>query len=452
MECVPEKPAEAGSVLLVVDDYPENLISMQALLQRPDWHILTAASGVEALDMLLRHEVDLVLLDVQMPVMDGFEVARCMRGSQRARFTPIIFLNANALSRDAVLEGYACGAVDYLLKPFDSQILKPKVQALLEHQSNARALRRLSHDLEIAQAFNASVLENAAEGILVVNEDGRIRFANPAISRLLKVSVAGLEGVPLLDFLQKPHVPDWYESAIYHGYQRGETYRVHDAILCSAHDQLLPVTLSCAPLSGQQHAMVVTVLDMSEVCHLHQQLELQAITDSLTGLLNRRGFQRAVDALLMRDDVDAQLRVLLYLDLDGFKRINDSLGHEVGDHALSWVSEQLEQCARPGDILGRIGGDEFTLLLNVDEPQEAAQIAEQLIERIAVHQLIQGLDVSLGVSIGIAVYPGGGTGLETLMRAADAAMYEAKRAGRQQYRFYDALISTQALLSPAHWK
>ena len=116
------------------------------------------------------------------------------------------------------------------------------------------------------------------------------------------------------------------------------------------------------------------------------------------------------------------------------------------------ISDKLEQCARPGDILGRIGGDEFTLLLNVDEPQEAAQIAEQLIERIAVHQLIQGLDVSLGVSIGIAVYPGGDTGLETLMRAADAAMYEAKRAGRQQYRFYDALISTQALLSPVHWK
>ena len=157
MECVPEKPAEAGSVLLVVDDYPENLISMQALLQRPDWHILTAASGVEALDMLLRHEVDLVLLDVQMPVMDGFEVARLMRGSQRTRFTPIIFLTANAQSRDAVLEGYACGAVDYLLKPFDSQILKPKVQALLEHQSNARALRRLSRDLEIAQAFNQFV-------------------------------------------------------------------------------------------------------------------------------------------------------------------------------------------------------------------------------------------------------------------------------------------------------
>ena len=102
--------------------------------------------------------------------------------------------------------------------------------------------------------------------------------------------------------------------------------------------------------------------------------------------------------------------------------------------------------------MGRIGGDEFTLLLNVTEAQEAAQIARQLIDMIAVRQQIQGLDVSLGVSIGIALSPGCGTSLETLMRAADAAMYEAKRAGRQQYRFYDALISTQALLSPAHWK
>lgn len=91
MECVHTKSVDTGSVLLVVDDYPENLVSMQALLQREDWQILTAVSGVAALDILLRNEVDLVLLDVHMPGMDGFEVARLMRGSQRTRFTPIIF-------------------------------------------------------------------------------------------------------------------------------------------------------------------------------------------------------------------------------------------------------------------------------------------------------------------------------------------------------------------------
>ncbi|CAI8787787.1 hypothetical protein EMIT0P176_10504 [Pseudomonas sp. IT-P176] len=119
MECAQPKPGDGRSVLLIVDDYPENLVSMRALLQRQDWQVMTAASGLEALNLLLEHEVDLVLLDVQMPGMDGFEVARLMRGSQRTQLTPIIFLTANEQSPDAVIKGYAHGAVDYLFKPCD---------------------------------------------------------------------------------------------------------------------------------------------------------------------------------------------------------------------------------------------------------------------------------------------------------------------------------------------
>ena len=247
MECAPT-PAEGCSVLLVVDDYPENLISMRALLQRDDWQVVTAASGEEALGLLLETDVDLVLLDVRMPGMDGFEVARLMRGSQRTRMTPIIFLSATEQSPAAVLEGYASGAIDYLFKPFDPLILKPKVQALLEHQRNRRALQRLSHDLELARAFNASVLDNAAEGILVVGEDGVISYANPAISRLLNATVGELQGQAFLGFLQKPHMPDWFACELYTGYLRGETWRLHDAILRTAPGQQLPVAMSCAPL------------------------------------------------------------------------------------------------------------------------------------------------------------------------------------------------------------
>src|SRR3546814_7499507 len=156
MECVQPTLGEDSSVLLIVDDYPENLLSMRALLQRQEWKGMTASSGVEALSLRLEHDIDLVLLDVQMPDMDGFEVARLMRGSQRTRLTPIIFLTANEQSQDAVIKGYASGAVDYLFKPFEPQILKPKVHALLEHQRNRRALQRLSQDLEAARAFNAS--------------------------------------------------------------------------------------------------------------------------------------------------------------------------------------------------------------------------------------------------------------------------------------------------------
>jgi diguanylate cyclase (GGDEF)-like protein len=444
MECAQPPPGEGSSVLLIVDDYPENLISMRALLQRQDWHVLTAASGFEALNILLSHDVDLVLLDVQMPGMDGFEVARLMRGSQRTRLTPIIFLTANEQSQDAVIKGYASGAVDYLFKPFDPQILKPKVQALLEHQRNRRALQRLSHDLEAARAFNASVLDNAAEGILVVGEDGLIRFANPAISRLLNAPVKELEGKEFLDYLQKPHIPLWADSEFYAGYKRGETLRLHDALLRTAPGQQVPVALSCAALPTEQHAMVVTVLDMSVVRHLHQQLEFQAVTDPLTGLLNRRGFYQTVENLLLRGERSDSSWVLLYLDLDGFKRVNDSLGHDAGDRVLRWVSEQLKACLRPFDILARMGGDEFTALLDLEFPEQAAKIAEKLIERVSICQQIEGLDIALGASIGIATYPDCGSNLDGLLRASDIAMYEAKRAGRQQYRFYDHEMNGRA--------
>ncbi|WP_085580724.1 MULTISPECIES: bifunctional diguanylate cyclase/phosphodiesterase [unclassified Pseudomonas] len=444
MECAQPQPGEGSSVLLIVDDYPENLISMRALLQRQDWQVMTAASGFEALNLLLEHDIDLVLLDVQMPGMDGFEVARLMRGSQRTRLTPIIFLTANEQSQDAVIKGYASGAVDYLFKPFDPQILKPKVQALLEHQRNRRALQRLSQDLEIARAFNASVLDNAAEGILVLAEDGLIRFANPAISRLLNAPVQELQGQEFLDFLQKPHIPLWADSDFYVSYKRGETLRLHDALLRTAPGQQVPVALSCAPLPTEQHAMVVTVLDMSVVRHLHQQLEFQAVTDPLTGLLNRRGFYQTVENLLLRGERSDSAWVLMYLDLDGFKRVNDSLGHDAGDRVLRWVSEQLKACLRPFDILARMGGDEFTALLDLEFPEQAAKIAEKLIERVSICQQIEGMDVTLGASIGIATYPDCGNSVDGLLRASDIAMYEAKRAGRQQYRFYDPEMNGRA--------
>ena len=445
MDCAQPHSTDGGSVLLVVDDYPENLISMRALLARQDWQVLTASSGTEALSALLEHDVDLVLLDVQMPGMDGFEVARLMRGSKRTRHTPIIFLTANEQSHAAVLKGYASGAVDYLFKPFDPQILRPKVQALLEQQHNRRSLQRLSHDLETERAFNASVLENAAEGILVVADDGLIRFANPAISFLLDAPFDQLEGMSLLNFIQSPDSTLWADSAFYQAFLQRETLRIHDAVLRTAGGHPIPVALSCAPLPTEQRALVVTVLDMSVVRNLHQQLEYQAITDPLTGLLNRRGFYQVAESALLLNERSERPQALLFLDLDGFKRINDSLGHEAGDRVLNWVAGQLKDCLGTCAILARMGGDEFTALLDsLEYPEQAARFAEKLIERMSIYQEIDGLEVTLGVSIGIATYPECGGSLDGLLRAADAAMYAAKQSGRQQYRYYDKDLNGRA--------
>ncbi|QEY64798.1 EAL domain-containing protein [Metapseudomonas lalkuanensis] len=440
------KEAPADNILLVVDDRQENLAAMEALLEDGEWQVRTVDSGEAALKCLLEEQVGLVLLDVQMPRMDGFEVARLMRSSPLTRFTPIIFISAIAHTQDAVLRGYTSGAVDFILKPFDPQVLRHKIQSLLAHERNRRDLLQLSQQLDSARAFNASVLENAAEGILVVGEDGLISFANPAMAQMLQGSVDDLEGRPLLSLIAHPETgSDWKFSDFYRHWKQNETYRLHDASLKTMSGECLPVALSSSPLPRLQRSMVVIALDMSVVRQLHAQLESQAITDALTGLLNRRGFHQALEASLARIERNGKRMAVLYLDLDGFKLINDSLGHEAGDRVLRRVAEQLKNCLRPYDILARMGGDEFTALLDtLDHPEDAARVAEKLIELVSVRHRIEGIDVTLGASVGIACFPECGQSVDGLLRAADIAMYEAKRAGRQQYRFYSPEMNGRA--------
>jgi diguanylate cyclase (GGDEF)-like protein/PAS domain S-box-containing protein len=446
MGTVQQLPQTRTRTLLVVDDREANLVAMEALLGDGDWEVHTVNSGEAALQALLDLDVELVLLDVQMPGMDGFEVARLMRGNPHTRYTPIIFVSAIAHTRDSVLRGYATGAVDFILKPFDPQVLKLKIDTLLSHEHNRRDLQLLSQQLDSARAFNASVLSNAAEGILVVGEDGYISFANPAIAQMLHTSVEHLQGTPLLDHLAAPQMTQsWRDSEFYQHWRSGRTYRLHEAQLRTGHGGSLPVALSSSPLPRQQRSMVVIALDMSVVRNLHVQLETQAVTDSLTGLLNRRGFHQALDSALARVDRNGKRMAILYIDLDGFKRINDSLGHDAGDEILCRVARVLETCMRPYDIIARMGGDEFTALLDsLDHPEDAARVAEKLIELISVRHTVEGTEVTLGASIGIAHFPDCGQSVEELLRSADMAMYEAKRAGRRQYRFFSRDMNVRA--------
>lgn len=425
--------------ILVVDDLWDNLEGMQELLEVIDRPVHCVDSGAKALEFLAQGNVGLVLLDVQMPRMDGFEVARRMRDDPRMRFTPIIFISGMIQTDDVLSQGYGAGAVDFISKPVQPAILLHKVRALLEHEQYRRGLLRLSQQLERERAFNASIVENTAEGIMVVGEDGRIRFANPAITRMLGCASDELAGSELLAWVDTPCEECWQTSTFYQHWQRREDLRLHDANLRTRDGHSVPVALSCSPLPDDQNAMILLALDMSVVRGLHRQLESLAITDALTGLLNRRGFLQELQASISRNERTGQKAALLYLDLDGFKYINDTLGHEMGDEALRWVSVQLKACLRPYDRLARIGGDEFTVILDsLSSPEDAASVAEKLIEQVSSEQGTQGRSFSLGVSIGIACVPADGKTTEEVLRAADTAMYAAKRGGRRQFRFYGA--------------
>jgi len=308
-------------LLLVVDDLEANLEAMRALLgDDENWQLRCANSGEAALRCLLQEDVALVLLDVHMPGMDGYEVAELMRGNPRTRDTPIIFVSAIAQTQEAVLRGYTRGAMDFILKPFNPVFLHHKIHNLLRYENNRRELQRLS-----------------------------------------------------------------------------------------------------------------------------QKLQKLSVTDPLTGLLNRRGFYQALEAALARAKRNGSALAVSYLDLDGFKLINDSLGHNTGDELLCYVAEQLKSGLRSYDSLARLGGDEFTVLLEgLDSCLDAAQVADKLIEQISGRHQIGEKEFNLSASVGIACYPECGDDVNSLLRAADMAMYEAKRNGRQQYRFHSPQLTARA--------
>ena len=418
--------------VLVVDDQEENLEEMQELLEDLGVTVRCVDSGAKALERMASGQISLVLMDVQMPGMDGFEVARWMRANPQTRFTPIIFISGMRQTDSVLNQGYSAGAVEFMTKPVQPTLLLHKARVLLEHDHYRRTLEHTSQQLERARAFNASILDNTAEGILVVSEEGLIRFANPAIIRMLGCKEGELQGTALLDWIESPHEEDWQQSVWLDHLQRGVSLRLHDANLRNRHGQSVPVALSCSPLPHDQHAMTLLALDMSAVRELHHQLEVMTISDALTGLLNRRGFTQALQAAIARNQRTGRISALLYLDLDGFKLINDQFGHDRGDEALRWVSEQLQACLRPYDRLARIGGDEFTVIIEgVNGPEDAAAVAGKLIAQVAADQDTY----RLGASIGIACLPASGGTVEDLMRAADAAMYEAKRSGKGKYCF-----------------
>ena len=182
--------------------------------------------------------------------------------------------------------------------------------------------------------------------------------------------------------------------------------------------------------------LVGVILDITERKAAEAELEKLATTDSLTGLYNRHYLYEALDASCKRSKRQGLETAVLFLDLDGFKTINDSYGHHIGDSLLEKVAQLLRDCVRESDIIARFGGDEFVIVLeNIVERKLSEKIAQGIIDRFHQSFLINGLELSIGTSIGIATYPFSGTDSQSLLKNADMALYEAKTRGKDQYCF-----------------
>ncbi|WP_198649961.1 putative bifunctional diguanylate cyclase/phosphodiesterase [Zobellella maritima] len=451
------------SKILVVDDKAENLYAMESLLQDCEAEVFLAQSGNEALSITLHHEFALILLDVQMPEMDGFETASLIRQDEETRQIPIIFMTALNTDSSYIFQGYESGAVDYLIKPVDSDILLSKIQVFL-------ALDSYQHELAAMKQQYQLLLNCAGEGILGIMPSGHIQFANAAAAQILGYTEPQLHGCHLHQLLCPPHQEPspWEQSPIYMAYQGGEPYRVHDTLLWNREQQPIPTEFTSAPLKDEAGSFVGGVIifqDISLRKKTEQKLLELAQYDPLTGLANRSLFQDFLNMSIARARRRQGNMAVLLLDLDHFKDINDTLGHDTGDQLLQSVAQRIQYSVttpsneaesadndalllksvaqrlkhnlRRSDLVARLGGDEFAIVLDeISQPQDAAVVAQKVLHTLAPPHQLERYQVFISPSIGIATYPACIADAEELIKAADTALYQAKAMGRNNYQFY----------------
>jgi diguanylate cyclase (GGDEF)-like protein/PAS domain S-box-containing protein len=425
--------------VLLVDDQPANLLSYEVLLDEFDATLLRATSGNEALHILLQHQVALVLLDVQMPGMDGFEVAELMQKSKRTQGIPIIFVTAIGHDNRHVLKGYQNGAVDFLFKPIDPIVLKSKVRVFLELdrknreiERGIRALQASLRELQSLKEHNELLLLSVGEGILSLNTDGCVQYANPTAMALLD------GGGPLLGSPLSEHLAvDASEEPVVEMLSRcleGESW--HGTIRARRRGETFPAEIVATALlreDGHFAGVSVVFKDVTNREKLEQKLKAESERDPLTGLINRRGFERRLEQRLNQDRSDL---ALLFIDLDHFKAVNDRLGHQAGDTLLKHVAQRLQGCTRADDIVARLGGDEFCIVVQAASTHHAAAVVGQKVLDMTAHPIKLGQEeAQIGASIGVVLVDPSLT-LSHILHQADVAMYAAKAQGRHRVSFY----------------
>ncbi len=336
---------------------------------------------------------------------------------------------------------------------FDAQ-LTALVTELAEHISFALdkyASEGLRHEAEEAQRLMSRAVEASANGIMITCPQppvkNAITYVNPAFERITGYSAAEVIGRNPR-FLMGDEVEQVGAGEIAAAYRE---QREGEAILCNYRKDgsLFWNDLSIAPVrdsTGVATHFVGIISDISERKVYEQQLERHTNQDTLTGLASRNLLRDRTDQAIAYASHHERSVALLYLDLDDFKRINDSLGHDFGDKLLRAVAERIADCVRERDTLARMGGDEFVVILaDMANLQDASTMASKIMHALKRPLTVGEREIDCSASIGLSVFPEDGTDYDTLLRNADAAMYRAKEAGRNTFRFYTADMNVEAM-------
>ncbi len=447
--------------VLVVDDIPANVKLLEAKLGAEYFDVVTAGSGPEALRKVEEDRPDIILLDVMMPGMDGFEVCQRIKSNPATAHLPVIMVTALDQVSDRV-QGLESGADDFLTKPVNDIALFARVRSLVRLKTMVDELRlrqATGESMGLADGDGTSFLENPGRGRVLIIEDreqSALRLAE-TLSRDHDVEVVGDVNEALIrakggdyDLVIPSLSLDRQDGLRFCATLRsldatrqtpllvivdeGDMKRLVRALDIGVNDYLMrPVERS------ELVARVRTQLRRKRYAdRLRHSLQLSlemAITDQLTGLFNRRYMSRHLSTLISNAGTTGKPVSFLMLDIDFFKKINDAYGHDVGDDVLREFANRVSHNVRGIDLACRFGGEEFVVVMPDTDMTFAYMVAERLRQSVADIPFkisVPPGQITVTISIGITSSEGTGDTAEALLRRADQALYRAKRDGRNR--------------------
>ena len=460
---------QCGPTILVVDDDRLNVKLLAAKLGASGYRILTAYSGFEALEMIKIRTPDLILLDIMMPEMDGYEVIRRLKEQKDTMYIPVVLITALE-SEEEKKKGFAAGADEFLNKPVNTTELETRVLSLLRMKKyQEQLIARMQAERDIIG--NTVCMEQVEEAhtiptVLMVEDDPKdariiAQYLN-AMPLNLKIVRTGEEALniigsekidlALLDIM----LPDMNGIEICRKIKGSErTISMQVVVVTSFDDLKMKIRgieegaddFLVKPLNSDEIKARVTALlkkkAFMDCLNERANAALQAaITDELTGVNNYAYFKHVIELEIKRSRRHENKMALLMIDVDNFKRFNDTHGHLAGDKALIMLGGILRNNVRDVDLVARYGGEEFVVIMPYAGWRSGRQAAERLIE-MTNSQMVE-VDVlgkksdGISISIGMAVFPDNGASVESIIYAADHALYEAKRQGKNRVCCADA--------------
>ncbi len=437
--------------VLVVDDDMAGLLMASEALESAGFDVIEAEDGLEAIDQFDKHNPDLVVMDVVMPRMNGFDSCALIRKSEGGEHVPILMITGLD-DVDSIQKAFEAGATDFVTKPINFFLLPYRVRYMMRSAKNADDLR--ASQIKLGKAQRIAKLGHW-EWML----DSDVFLWSGECENILKSSTLGENLEHFLETIQEDDrglVANALERARTDGARFNIEFRTRSG---NETDDTRIIHVEAEPESDLH--MVGTIQDITERTNAEEQIHNLAYYDLVTGLPNRAHLYDMISLALNRGNQNSNKFALLFLDLDHFKQVNDTLGHNAGDLLLRQVSSRLKDAvrktdsvARPDDIevkpltetIARLGGDEFVVLLDqVDRPEDAAYVARRICKELARIFILDGNEVRITTTIGISIFPADGNTAEELLKHADVAMYHAKEQGRNGYQFYSQSIHQLAL-------